>query len=148
MRITRPLRTGIGIGSRSVGPTATACRRRSRFVTVSVKLIAISIAIQPLRLPLDVARDRMDSGATPPKLSRGHGTASHQLNFNAARLNGTESPPKRPATRRMSVKMSRRPFKAQGRCLTAALWIGLIWTFTKTGGQPGRRHERRPIVVR
>jgi len=29
-------------------------------------------------------------------------TASHRLNFLAARLNGTESPPKRPAIRRMS----------------------------------------------
>ena len=31
-------------------------------------------------------------------------TASHRLNFLAARLNGTESPPKRPAIRRMSNK--------------------------------------------
>jgi len=31
-------------------------------------------------------------------------TASHRLNFLAARRNGTESPPKRPAIRRMSVK--------------------------------------------
>src|SRR5215207_5718369 len=31
-------------------------------------------------------------------------TASHQLNFLAARLNGTESPPKQPAIRRMSVE--------------------------------------------
>jgi hypothetical protein len=31
-------------------------------------------------------------------------TASHRLNFLAARLNGTESPPKRPAIRRMSGK--------------------------------------------
>src|SRR3954447_26246345 len=33
-------------------------------------------------------------------------TASHRLNFLAARLNGTESPPKRLAIRRMSGKMS------------------------------------------
>jgi len=33
-------------------------------------------------------------------------TASHRLNFLAARRNGTESPPKRPAIRRMSAKTS------------------------------------------
>src|SRR5215213_8922235 len=37
-------------------------------------------------------------------------TASHQLNFLAARLNGTESPPKQPAIRRMSGEMGFTPF--------------------------------------
>src|SRR3954451_23695191 len=34
------------------------------------------------------------------------GTASHRSNFLAARLNGTENHPKRPAIRRMSAKKS------------------------------------------
>jgi hypothetical protein len=42
-------------------------------------------------------------GGKPNDLAAG--TASHQSNFLAARLNGTENPPKQPAIRRMSVKM-------------------------------------------
>src|SRR3954470_22872714 len=40
-------------------------------------------------------------GGKPTDLAAG--TASHRLNFFAARLNGTENPPKRPGIRRMSV---------------------------------------------
>jgi len=38
-------------------------------------------------------------GGKPNDLAAG--TANHQLNFLAARLNGTENPPKRPGIRRM-----------------------------------------------
>jgi hypothetical protein len=41
-------------------------------------------------------------GGKPNDLAAG--TASHRLNFLAARLNGTESPPKRPGIRRMSAQ--------------------------------------------
>jgi hypothetical protein len=40
-------------------------------------------------------------GGKPNDLAAG--TASHRLNFLAARLNGTENPPKRPGVQRMSV---------------------------------------------
>jgi hypothetical protein len=40
-------------------------------------------------------------GGKPTDLAAG--IASHQSNFLAARLNGTENPPKQPAIRRMSV---------------------------------------------
>ena len=43
-------------------------------------------------------------GGKPNDLAAG--TASHRSNFLAARLNGTENPPKRPAIRRMSVEHS------------------------------------------
>jgi hypothetical protein len=51
----------------------------------------------------------MKAARCAPALCRGKpndlavGTASHRLNFLAARLNGTENYPKRPGTRRMSA---------------------------------------------
>src|SRR3954471_16260770 len=52
-------------------------------------------------------------GGKPTDLAAG--TASHRLNFFAARLNGTENPPKRPGIRRMSVQ---------------------FWSFTYATGNP------------